>query len=1369
MEKYKIRLKNKFIKILFSKEYDKDFKLINSQFFNKLSSHKENIKFFPRKNSLNKKKDFTRVKIMFILWTFIFISLINFITSQKIIKNNRKLQFENIINLIIEGNGKQYIINSGYIPDKIYLNDNIISINDDGSIFIDSLNSKEKSNITLIWNERINNLLSIFKYMTSIIEIDLSNFDSSEVTSMNSMFYSCRNLKSIYFGNFNTSNVENMYCMFYECISLTSIYLSNFDTSKVETMSFMFSRCSSLISLDLSNFNTSKVSDMKAMFYNSNLKRLDFSNMDLSKVTNMEYFISNSFILTSLNLNVINSYNVKNIKDLVSYCHSLESLDISKFDTSGVTTMEGMFSGCDSLYSLDLSTFKTSNVLNMQYMFAYSSMVYLNLNGFDTSNVYNMNGMFYQCYFLESLNLSSFTFDQADLSYMFYQCKSLKYLEFSKEYKLLGSVDYLFYDCSGLTSIDLYNFDFGIIENIENLFYGCSSLISIDLDYIDTFSITNMDYLFYGCNSLSSLNLESWITTSVSSMKSMFYDCISLISLDLSNFDTSSVLDMKELFYNCKRLTSINLDNFDTSLVTDITSMFYGCTSLLSLNVSSFDTSNVLYMTSMFYNCKKLTSLDLSNFNIQNVINLDSLFFRCSKLGYVKLNNFIDNSLESIENLFQGVTDNIIICINNLSNDFFLEKIKNELSKLKCPKLDCSNNWKENKKRIIYNNSVCINNCEDDEINKYEYEYICYSECPKGAHSSKDNKYLCEKNIDNCIQKYPFIITEDESCSEICNSEDFFNKKCTLNTYNIKNFNFIIEIIRNGIESNSMDYLIEEVINKQKDLLVKLNETIFQISSSFNQNNKIYKNISSIKLKECENSIKEKNNIFKDDSLIFFKVEKKVNWSLIPLIEYEIFEPITNKKLDLNYCRNNKINIDIYISVSINKSILYKYNPNDFYYTDVCSLHTTEFGTDITLYDRKNEYNYNNLSLCSSDCKYINYDFENKIVKCQCQIKNEINFNNNISLHKFIIKKRVIILDILKCYKLVFSKEGMIKNIGNYIILPILILFIISGIYFFLKGYKQVCDQIEQIVRVKKLINGINSKNEISDDIINKENLSEIISTSEKNKKKHNNNNKLNIKLKTNSKSYLSNDILNKNISKENEKIEAQNIIIFKDFEINNISYNKALEMDKRTYCQFYLSLIKINHILVFTFSPNKDYNPYIIKICLFFFLFALQMYINALFFNDSTMHEIYIDKGVFNFSFILPQILYSIIICAIFNVLLKRLYLSQRNILDIKYEKNKDILNARVINVMNCLQIKFICFFFINTILLLFFWYYLSCFCIVYKNTQIYLFKVIIISYIFSLIYPFVIFLFPGIFRISSLNEPGKCIYIISKIFQVL
>ena len=160
-------------------------------------------------------------------------------------------------------------------------------------------------------------------------------------------------------------------------------------------------------------------------------------------------------------------------------------------------------------------------------------------------------------------------------------------------------------------------------------------------------------------------------------------------------------------------------------------------------------------------------------------------------------------------------------------------------------------------------------------------------------------------------------------------------------------------------------------------------------------------------------------------------------------------------------------------------------------------------------------------------------------------------------------------------------------------------------------------------------------------------------------------------------------------------------------------------------------------------------------------------MFINCLFFNDTTMHKIYQDKGNFNLIYFLPQIVYSIIICSIFNIIIKKVYLSQKSILDIKYDHSINNINSRVVTIIKCLMIKFIFFFAFNLIFLIFFWYFLSCFSIVFFNTQIYLFKIILISFSLSLIWPLFIYLLVSLFRISAINGPGKFLYKLSQIIQ--
>ena len=151
-------------------------------------------------------------------------------------------------------------------------------------------------------------------------------------------------------------------------------------------------------------------------------------------------------------------------------------------------------------------------------------------------------------------------------------------------------------------------------------------------------------------------------------------------------------------------------------------------------------------------------------------------------------------------------------------------------------------------------------------------------------------------------------------------------------------------------------------------------------------------------------------------------------------------------------------------------------------------------------------------------------------------------------------------------------------------------------------------------------------------------------------------------------------------------------------------------------------------------------------------------------------MHKILIDKGSFNFIYQIPQILYSSIISGVINSIITFLSLSEKSIIELK--KNSFITENKVKDLIKCLKIKFILFFIIDYSLLLLFWYYLSCFCAVYKNTQVHLIKDTLICFGLSLIYPLLLYLLPGVFRIMSLrakNANRECLYKLSKILQLI
>ena len=238
----------------------------------------------------------------------------------------------------------------------------------------------------------------------------------------------------------------------------------------------------------------------------------------------------------------------------------------------------------------------------------------------------------------------------------------------------------------------------------------------------------------------------------------------------------------------------------------------------------------------------------------------------------------------------------------------------------------------------------------------------------------------------------------------------------------------------------------------------------------------------------------------------------------------------------------------------------------------------------------------------------------------------------------------------------------------------------------------------------------------------------------------------------------------------DNNKETNKGILQYNDKELNSLIYEKALAYDKRTYFQYYLSLLKLNHLLIFSFYCNdNDYNSQIIKIFLFFFFFAVHFTINALFFTDGTMHEIYIEEGHFNFIYQLSQIIYSSLISGIITAFIKFLSLSEKAIVELKNENKNEEFDLKDKKLILTLKIKFGLFFFISFLLLLIFGFYITCFCGIYVNTQVHLIKDSLISFGLSLIYPFGILLLPGIFRKLALNTEKKDIEYLYKFSQFI
>jgi len=213
----------------------------------------------------------------------------------------------------------------------------------------------------------INNKLIPFSYFYKfnkkgnyIIKYNFKN----NIKNVNCLFGGCSSLINIDLSYFNSDNIINMSNMFSRCSSLTSLDLSNLNTNNVKDMSGMFRGCSSLTNINLSNINTNKVIDMSFMFYGCTyLKDINLSSFNTENVTIMREMFRGCLYLTKLNISNFNTKNVRDMNNMFHGCHSMTSFDLSNFDFAQVKDMECLFEKCTSLESVDLSNFnKTGNI-----------------------------------------------------------------------------------------------------------------------------------------------------------------------------------------------------------------------------------------------------------------------------------------------------------------------------------------------------------------------------------------------------------------------------------------------------------------------------------------------------------------------------------------------------------------------------------------------------------------------------------------------------------------------------------------------------------------------------------------------------------------------------------------------------------------------------------------------------------------------------------------------------------------------------------------------------------------------------------------------------------------------------------------------
>ena len=1081
----------------------------------------------------------------------------------------------------------------------------------------------------------------------------------------------------------------------------------------------------------------------------------------INNITHLDNHYSNIYNFTE-SFNIIELswyYNLTNCSKMFSFCDAITEVDLSEFIGDDVKSYNYMFEECTSLTSIEISNLNTSSSNMMKYMFAGCSKInFINLSEVNATYMNHMDYMFSGCTSLLYLDFSNFNFKNLfTSSYMFNNCEKLKYINLFNSKNTTLRINEDTFDntperiifCSNELNHNFITIKPNSINNCSDEVFHSKSQCKNNKCLLCTEQSDNIGLCLICKDGYVKVNYDN----------SSFYDCILKVDPILNKFYLNETLNVyKPCYERCSSCVEGGNIKHHNCL---------GCIEGYNLNLGHkmcighseyYYILNNEYHKLDIYQCPNEAQFYLKENNscIDDCKkdNLYSVFFFGNCLEKCPERTINDNSKCKINNSKQclSLDNELKFDITIIENIYYL--IKSYLYEF-----NYTNNfvaiYKNNRNSLyVFKNISCIENL-DIHIPHFGECYMKILYYLNMREKDILSAYL--KNGNNTVQnKFLFFNATSGEELDIGNLCDFIEEA---------------QIQSEGIDELNITKIISEFDGNT--LLFKDLNKIYQISFLKNQ----IENLSIVNLGHCETILKTENGIDLSEDLIIFKTEYIFPEFKIPIIDYEIFDQKDNR-LYLNCCSNVSINYEI--PVEINEDEIYKYDPNSFYYNDKCHPVESDNNIDLTIYDRKNDYNEKNMSLCQINCDFKGYNNKTKKANCECNAKNKLPFDDifNVDkdklIKKFLNVKDIMNIDVVKCYKLIFYENGLQKNSGSYILLSIILITIITLIILALKEFNNIKTMLGNMLQNKKIM-GAEKNAEIK--IFTKNNQ---VHNPNKKRKKNSFTNNQTIKSKSKSALFSSSEIkennlnnLNDNIKEKIQEIKKDEILInehYNDYEINNLSYDKAIINDKRTYWEYYLSLIKTKQLLILSFYLSTDYNLKTVKINLFFLTFALNLTVNACFFNDSTMHKIYKDDGSYNFLFQLPQIIYSLLISIIIKTVLSMLSLTEKGI--VKLKQMKEIDHNKIIKEIKYIKIKLIIFFVLEFIFLVLFWYYLSCFCALYKNTQSHLIKDTLTSFVLSLFYPFALNLIPGLFRISALkakNKDSKCLYAISKILQLI
>ena len=1185
------------------------------------------------------------------------------------------------------------------------------------------------------------NMRGTFQNCESLITLDLSSFYTPQVEIMWDMFKNCKKLRSINIGNFDTSKVTDMESMFEGCESLTSLSLSNFMTPKVHYMNKMFLNCKRLEHINLNYITSESLGTMTRMFYNcSSLKYLNLYS--LTEITEKVQSISEIFEGASNDfIFCINDH--KNIPNLFKEIYKINN---TQPDCSTVCHGGGArpyiindkiccphFLYNDTCYDkcppkTVANNTKTCVPLSCDYWYNYTQDGCIN-------SIIIPDG-----YFANDTELK--TIDKCHQ-----KCKTC---------------------IRGPTK--LTNYCVNCSESFPYLYLDNCLEFCPHESYIDESGINKCKCEIEECLECSKESLnEGLCLICYEGYYPKFddnYNYTKCYKDPLKYYFDERNKIYKPCYPSCEKCYGEGNDAFHNCIKCDSNYTF----TINDKDKNCYENCTYYYYFDN-YNKYKCTEKDEcpNNFKFL-IVELGECVHSCSDTEYKKKFSYgcYKECPLNISEPREGVPNSCRpICTYEFPFELILEeKCVDSCSIMERSEKLCITNYFGNRTNMEIQELIHVN-IQIDLENEFNYSII-----------TENKTVLIEENKTN----YEIITTRNKNPNS--NTTKIYLGECEnvlKEYYSIPQDEYLYMLIIDAyVEGKTGPVTLYEVYYPLFN-----SKTLFKLDLSLCKGLKIniYYNI---KLDNPE--IYNKNNIIYNDMCHPYSSKDGIDMALNDLRnEYKNNNrSICDEGCDYSEYTDDYVKCDCDIRESVPKMPEVKIDKNKLY-KFVNIKNVANFGVlkcINLLADKKRMIT--NIGIYSFIPTFITYiiclilfykrDFE--IIKEYIKdilyaIKNLKYLNNKIKIHKKnqINLRDPAILIILKAKKIIKKDKeiDIVKNISinkNDSSIKLKKNFILD---------KKTEESSSSDTFYDQDIYSINDAEIDKKSKININNDIDILRKNVKKSTSKKNSNLFNKKILSKKqsefkfKSYNEDSArvhLNKQLNeKEIERIIQ--ILSFNEKELNELNLIKALKYDKRNFMQIYYSFLKMDHILIKIWN-STDYNSLVIKIYLFFYNFILTYTVNALFFNEGTMHQILEDEGKFNFLYQLPQILYSSIISYFFGMILENLALTEDDILNFKALRVASIALKKAKKLIIILWIKFFYFFFLSFLFLLLFWYYVICFCVVYKNTQYHLIKDTLIGFGTGLLTPLGTKLIPVLFRIYGLKKKSKYLFLISKILQI-